>query len=159
MGIILGKKLIILAIIITINLVAAEMPSSFYQVLNNMKNQDILCVKNYDAGASITEAYTDFEHLEKDTQVVSRSYNTSGNEKDYTRGNASLEASIDASVIGNSHIDWQSRDLLPDQMGRRAFYSRAADATTGVFNIEKFIQLWSNSSLKKSAGPEWLPCS
>ena len=158
MGIILGKKLIILAIIITINLVAAEMPSSFYQALNTMKNQDVLSVKNYDAGASITEAYTDFEHLEKDTQVVSRSYNTSGNEKDYTRGNASLEASIDASVIGNSHIDWQSRDLLPDQMGRRAFYSRAADAMTGVFNIEKFIQLWSNSTLKKSAGPEWLPC-
>ena len=95
----------------------------------------------------------------QDTQVVSRSYNTSGNEKDYTRGNASLEASIEASVIGNSHIDWQSRDLLPDQMGRHAFYSRAADYMTGVFNIEKFIQLWSNSSLRRSAGPEWLPCS
>ncbi|VVB69140.1 Uncharacterised protein [uncultured archaeon] len=134
------------------------MPSSFNQVLNNMKNQDILCVKNYDAGASITEAYTDFEHLEKETQVVSRSYNTSGNKKDYTRGNASLEASIEASVIGNSHIDWQSRDLLPDLRGRRAIYSRAGDSMTGVFNIEKFIQLWSNSSLRRSAGPEWLPC-
>jgi len=83
MGIILGRKLIALAIIITIALTAAEMPSSFYQAANKMKNQDILCVKNYDAGASITEAYTDFQYLEKETQVTSRSYNTSGSEKDY----------------------------------------------------------------------------
>jgi len=154
MGIILGRKLIALAIIITIALTAAEMPSSFYQAANKMKNQDILCVKNYDAGASITEAYTDFQYLEKETQVTSRSYNTSGSEKDYTRGNASLEASIEASVIGNSRIDWQSRELLPDKMGRHVFYSRASDAMTGVFSIEKFIQLWSNSSLKTSACPE-----
>ena len=157
MGIVLRRMLIILAIIITISLAAAEVPSSFYQALNNMENQDILSVKNYDAGVSVTEAYTNFEHLEKDTQVVSRSYNTSRNEKDYTRGNASLEAHIDSSVIGNAHIAWQSRDLMPDLMGRHAFYSRAGDDMTGIFNIEKFIQLWSNSTLKDSS-LEWLPC-
>ncbi len=146
-----------MVIIITIGLAAAEVPASFYQALNNMANQDILCVKNYDAGVSITEAYTNFEHLEKETQVVSRSYNTSRNEKDYTRGNASLEAHIDSSVIGNSHIAWQSRDLMPDLIGRHAVYSSAADDLTGVFNIEKFIQLWSNSTLMDS-NLEWLPC-
>jgi hypothetical protein len=149
--------LILLAIIITISLGVAEMPSSFYQALNNMANQDILCVKNYDAGVSVTEAYTNFEHLEKDTQVVSRSYNTSRDEKDYTRGNASLEAHIDSSVIGNAHIAWQSQDLMPELKGRHAVYSRAADDVTGVFNIEKFIQLWSNSTLTDS-NLEWLPC-
>jgi hypothetical protein len=150
--------LIFLAVtIIAISLAAADMPSSFYQAMSNMKNQETLCVKNYDAGASITESYTDFEHLEKETEVVSRSYNTSNNEMDTTRGNASLEAHLDASVIGNSHIAWQSKDLMPDHMGRHAIYSHVTDDTTGVFNIEKFIQLWSNSSLG-SVSLEWLPC-
>ncbi len=147
-----------MVIIITISLAVSEMPSSFYQALNDMENQDLLCVKNYDAGVSVTESYTNFEHLEKDTQVVSRSYNTSRNEKDYTRGNASLEAHIDSSVIGNARIAWQSRDLMPDLIGRHALYSRAAEDLTGVFNIEKFIQLWSNSTLKNS-NLEWLPCA
>ena len=61
-----------------------------------MKNQEVLCVKNYDAGASFIESYTDFEHLDKDTRVVSRSYNTSNNGKDFISGNASLEAHIDS---------------------------------------------------------------
>jgi len=157
-GIVLRRIQIILVIIITIGLAAAEVPSSFYQALNNMDNQDLLCVKNYDAGVSVTEAYTNFEHLEKDTQVVSRSYNTSRDEKDYTSGNASLEAHIDSSVIGNAHIAWQSRDLMPDFKDRHAVYSSAADDLTGVFNIEKFIQLWSNSTLTDS-NLEWLPCA
>ena len=78
--------------IIAISFAAADMPFTFYQAMSNMKNQETLCVKNYDAGASITESYTNFEHLEKETKVVSRSYNTSNNELDTTRGNASLEA-------------------------------------------------------------------
>ncbi len=157
MGIVLRRMPIILVIIITISLAAAEMPSSFYQALNSMDNQDVLCVKNYDAGVSFTEAYTNFEHLEKDTQVASRSYNTSRNEKDYTSGNASLDAYIDSSVIGNAHIAWQSRDLMPDHIGRHVIYSSAADDLTGVFNIEKFLQLWSNSTLTDS-NLQWLPC-
>jgi hypothetical protein len=150
--------LIFLAVtVVAISFAAADMPSSFYLAMSNMKNQETLCVKNYDVGASITESYTNFEHLEKETKVVSRSYNTSNNELDTTRGNASLEAHLDASVIGNSHIAWQSKDMMPDHMGRHAIYSRAADDTTGVFNIEKFIQLWSNSTLG-SVSLEWLPC-
>jgi hypothetical protein len=144
-------------VIIAISLAAANMPTSFYQALGGMKNQDILCVKNYDAGASITESYTDFEHLDKETQVVSRSYNTSNSKLDTTRGNASLEAHLDASVIGSSHIAWQSKDMMLDHMGRHAVYSRAVDDTTGVFNIEKYIQLWSNSTLGSNS-LEWLPC-
>jgi hypothetical protein len=70
--------------------------SAFYQAISNMKNQEVLCVKNYDAGASFIESYTDFEHLDKDTRVVSRSYNTSNNGKDFISGNASLEAHIDS---------------------------------------------------------------
>jgi hypothetical protein len=149
---------ILFSIFLLFSLAAAEMPASFYQAMGNIKTEDTLCVKNYDAGASVTESYKDFEHLEKETEVVSRSYNTSNNEKDYTRGNASLEVNLNSNVIGKAHIAWQSKDMMPYYMGRHAVYSRATEDLTGVFNIEKFIQLWSNSTLG-SVSLDWLPCS
>jgi hypothetical protein len=152
------ERLIIIAIFLLFSLAAAEMPASFYQAMSNMKTEDTICVKNYDAGASVTESYKDFEHLEKETEVVSRSYNTSNNENDYTRGNASLEVSLNSNVIGKSHVAWQSKDMTSDLMGRHAVYSRATEDLTGVFSIEKFIQLWSNSTLG-SVSLNWLPCS
>src|SRR4030042_993820 len=98
----LRMMLIMLSFFLLISLVFADMPASFYQAMGNVKTEDTLCVKNYDAGASVTESYKDFEHLDKETEVVSRSYNT--------------------------------------------------------FNNEKFIQLWSNSTLG-SVSLNWLPCS
>jgi len=149
---------ILFSIFLLFSLAAAEMPASFYQAMGNVKTEDTICVKNYDAGASVTESYKDFEHLEKETEVVSRSYNTSNNEKDYTRGNASLEVNLNSNVIGKAHIAWQSKDMMADFKGRHATYSRATEDLTGVFNIEKFIQLWSNSTLG-SVSLDWLPCS
>ena len=136
----------------------SAMPDSFYKAMSNMRAENTICVKNYDAGASFTESYRDFEHLERETQVESRSYNTSNNQSDLTSGNASLEVAMRATVQGKAHIAWQSRDILPDRMGRHATYSRASEDLTGVFNIEKFIQLWSNSTLG-SMRTDWLPCS
>ena len=154
------QVLILMAIVfVLISLAASDMPESFYKAMAGMKNQDILCVKNYDAGASVTESYTDFEHLDKETEIVSRSYNKSNtNKKDYTRGNASLEVHINSNVIGKSHIAWQSKEVKPDFKGWHATYSRVSEDLTGVFNIEKFIQLWSNSTLG-SVSLDWLPCS
>jgi hypothetical protein len=149
---------ILFSIFLLFSLAAAEMPASFYQAMSNVKTEDTLCVKNYDAGASVTESYKDFEHLEKETEVVSRSYNTSNNGRDYTRGNASLEVNLNSNVIGKAHIAWQSKDMMPYYMGRHATYSLATEDLTGVFNIEKFIQLWSNSTLG-SVSLNWLPCS
>ena len=135
----------------------SAMPDSFYKAMSNMRAENTICVKNYDAGASFTESYRDFEHLERETQVESRSYNTSNNQSDLTPGNASLEVAMRATVQGKAHIAWQSKDILPDRMGRHATYSRASEDLTGVFNIEKFIQLWSNSTLG-SMRTDWLPC-
>jgi len=152
----MGRELaIILAItaaFILVSLAAADMPASFYQALSGMKNEEVLCVKNYQAGASLTEAYRDFESLDKETEVVSRS---SGDQK----GNATLEASINSNVVGNAHIAWQSRNPLPDQKGRHAVYSRSVEDLTGAFSIQKFIQLWSNSTADGKVSLEWLPCS
>jgi hypothetical protein len=149
---------ILFSILLLFSLAVADMPASFYQAMGNIRTEDTLCVKNYDAGASVTESYKDFEHLDKETAVVSRSYNKSNNEKDYTRGNASLEVSLNSNVIGKAHIAWQSKDMMPYYMGRHATYSLATEDLTGVFKIEKFFQLWSNSTLG-SVSLDWLPCS
>lgn len=153
----LRMMLILMSIFLLISLAFADMPASFYQAMSNVKTEDTLCVKNYDAGASVTESYKDFEYLDKETQIVSRSYNTSNNEKDYTRGNASLEVNINSNVVGKAHIAWQSKDMMPDYMGRHTTYSRATEDLAGVFDIEKFIQLWSNSTLS-TVSLDWLPC-
>ena len=152
------KLLVMLIVFALISLAAADMPASYYQAMNNMNTENTLCVKNYDAGASVTESYTDFEHLDKETEVISRSLNTSDNENDNSAGNATLEVHINANVVGKAHVAWQSRDILPDRAGRHAVYSLAGEDLTGVFSIEKFIQLWSNST-QGSVGPNWLPCS
>ena len=149
--------LIALLFILSATAISA-MPDSFYKAMSNMRAENTICVKNYDAGASFTESYRDFEHLERETEIESRSYNTSGNESDLTSGNASLEVRVRSNVQGKAHIAWQSRDILPDRMGRHATYSRASEDLTGVFNIEKFIQLWSNSTLG-AVSTDWLPCS
>ena len=137
---------------ILLSLAAADMPASFYQAMGNMKNQDILCVKNYQAGASFTEAYTDFESLDKDTQVVSRA------PKYQTNYNAALEANINSKVIGNARLAWQSVSPIPSAKGRHVIFSRNGDTLTGAFTIQKFLQLWSNSTILESR-LNWLPCS
>ena len=149
--------LIALLFILSATAISA-MPDSFYKAMSNMRTENTICVKNYDAGASFTESYRDFEHLERETEVESRSYNTSSNQSDLTSGNASLEVHMNSIVQGKAHIAWQSREIQPDQMGRHATYSRASEDLTGVFNIEKFIQLWSNSTLG-AVSTDWLPCS
>lgn len=144
--------IVLLAIwIIMIGIVVADLPASYYTAMNAMKNQDFLCVKNYEAGASITESYTDFESLDKDTEVVSRSFNNT------TGRPASLEAHIDSKVTGNAHLAWQSRDTVRDDKGRHPLISISTEDLTGVFAIEKFLQLWSNSTLE-NISLDWLPC-
>jgi hypothetical protein len=138
--------------IILIGVVVAELPASYYTAMNAMKNQDFFCVKNYEAGASITESYSDFESLDKDTEVVSRSLNNT------TGRPASLEAHIDSRVTGNAHLAWQSRDSVRYDKGRHPLLSISSEDLTGVFAIEKFLQLWSNSTLG-NISLNWLPCS
>lgn len=150
--------LIALLLLLTANSAINAMPDSFYQAMSKMRPENTICVKNYDAGASFTESYRDFEHLERETEVVSRSYNTSNNQSDLSRGNASLEVRMRSNVKGKAHIAWQSRDIMPDQMGRHATYSLASEDLTGAFNIEKFLQLWSNSTIG-SMSTDWLACS
>jgi hypothetical protein len=41
--------------------------------------------------------------------------------------------------------------------GRHAEYGRSVEDLTGVFSIEKFIQLWGNSTCG-AISVDWLPC-
>ena len=101
-------------IIILLALGAATMPDSFYTAMERMPNIEAICIKNYEAGASITEAYGNFEYLDKETQLVSRTY-------DNTEDRAILEASINSEVIGQGHLAWQLMDPIHENRAHHAF--------------------------------------
>jgi hypothetical protein len=133
----------------------AEMPLGFQMAMNNGGQKEVLCVKNYNTGATMTEAYTNFEQLDRNTEVRTRSYDSANSA---APGGGFLEASINSNVIGNAHIAWQSYDPQTDNRGRHQILGRSIEDLTGVFSIEKFIQLWSNSS-PGEISIDWLPCS
>jgi hypothetical protein len=132
---------------------AADMPSIPTSDQGHLN--DVLTVSNYDTGASMTEAYTDTEHLDRDTKVNTGSYDCMS---DQSTGGGFLEASINSNVIGHAHIAWQSIDPTPDGKGHHALLGRSIDDLTGVFSIDKFIQLWSGSQ-PGEISIDWLPCS
>ena len=144
----------------------AEMPLGFDAAMNNGEQRDELFVRNYDTGASMTEAYTDFEKLYRNTLVSTRS--SANSAEDGQGGSDStcpgcgvgggLEASINSQVIGKAHIAWQSVDPGTTIHGRHPIIGRSIEDLTGVFSIEKFIQLWSGSQPGEIC-VDWLPCS
>jgi hypothetical protein len=143
------------------------MPVSYQTGTYDQKWVEKLCVQNYRIGAVLTEMYTHAEHLQKTTEVKTRGY---GN-KSTTANTASkdgscpacctgvLEANLNSNVIGVAHIGWISRDPMADSnlKGRHAEYGRSVEDLTGVFSIEKFIQLWGNSTCG-AISVDWLPC-
>jgi len=144
-----------------------EMPLAYTAAMNNAGQNDILTIKNYDTGATMTEAYTDVEHLNRNTQVRTGSYATNSSAQ-VSSGRADdcpgcgwgggLEASINSNVIGKAHIAWQSVDPSISNHGRHPLIGRSVEDLTGVFSIEKFIQLWSGSR-PGEVSVDWLPCS
>jgi hypothetical protein len=144
----------------------AEMPLGFAAAMNNGEQMDELFVRNYDTGASMTEAYTDFEQLNRNTQVSTRSSANSAGDgpgrADSTcpgcGSTGGLEAAINSQVIGKAHIAWQSVDPGTTIHGRHPIMGRSIEDLTGVFSIEKFIQLWSDSQPGEMS-VDWLPCS
>jgi hypothetical protein len=146
--------------------VSAQMPMDFAVAMNNGGQKDVLNIKNYEIGASMTEAYTDIEKLSRDTEISTKSYGTnsvtdSAKEDTACQGcgsGGSLEASINSNVIGKAHIAWQSVDPIATIKGRHPLIGRSVEDLTGVFSIEKFIQLWAGSK-PGEISVDWLPCS
>jgi len=132
------------------------MPVSYQTGTYDQKWVDKLCVQNYRIGAVLTEMYTHAEHLQKTTEVKTRLY---GEDLDTACCTGVLEANLNANVIGVAHIGWLSRDPVgdPNLKGRHAEYGRSVEDLTGVFSVEKFIQLWGNSTCG-AVSVDWLPC-
>jgi len=146
------------------------MPVSYQTGTYDQKWVEKLCVQNYKIGAVLTEMYTHAEHLQKTTEVKTRGYGLvmNGSDPSNSYGSANgcpacctgvLEANLNSNVIGVAHIGWLSRDPMADNQlkGRHAEYGRSVEDLTGVFSIEKFIQLWGNSTCG-AISVDWLPC-
>jgi hypothetical protein len=149
------------------------MPVSYQTGTYDQKWVEKLCVQNYRIGAVLTEMYTHAEHLQKTTEVKTRGYSTAFNLLNVNGPNqingfdgscpacctGVLEANLNSNVIGVAHIGWISRDPTADNQlkGRHAEYGRSVEDLTGVFSIEKFIQLWGNSTCG-AISVDWLPC-
>ena len=151
------------------------MPVSYQTGTYDQKWIEKLCVQNYVIGAVLTEMYTHAEHLQKTTEVKTRAYDPNILQGYYGIGKYGrfrwgpyppipcctgvLEANLNSNVIGVAHIGWISRDPLADNQlkGRHAEYGRSVEDLTGVFSIEKFIQLWGNSTCG-AISVDWLPC-
>jgi len=145
------------------------MPVSYQTGTYDQKWVEKLCVQNYRIGAVLTEMYTHAEHLQKTTEVKTRGYGSATT--DYLAKENGLdgscpacctgvlEANLNSNVIGVAHIGWISRDPMADSQlkGRHAEYGRSVEDLTGVFSIEKFIQLWGNSTCG-AISVDWLPC-
>jgi hypothetical protein len=142
------------------------MPVSYQTGTYDQKWVEKLCVQNYRIGAVLTEMYTHAEHLQKTTEVKTRGYALEADEDGTFEETLCtpcctgvLEANLNSNVIGVAHIGWISRDPMADNQlkGRHAEYGRSVEDLTGVFSIEKFIQLWGNSTCG-AISVDWLPC-
>jgi hypothetical protein len=132
------------------------MPVSYQTGTYDQKWIEKLCVQNYRIGAVLTEMYTHAEHLQKTTEVKTRWMDPNCVDNCCT---GVLEANLNSNVIGVAHIGWLSRDEQPNSnlKGRHAEWGRSVEDLTGVFSIEKFIQLWGNSTCG-AISVDWLPC-
>jgi hypothetical protein len=143
------------------------MPVSYQTRTYDQKWIEKLCVQNYRIGAVLTEMYTHAEHLQKTTEVKTRSYPKycmdypipGGCKLESPCCTGVQEANLNSNVIGVAHIGWISRDPVHEKnlKGRHAEYGRSVEDLTGVFSIEKFIKLCGNSACG-AISFDWLPC-
>jgi len=133
------------------------MPVSYQTGTYDQKWIEKLCVQNYYIGAVVVEMYTHAEHLQKNTEVKTR--RDCGSRTTQACGNCTgaLEANFNSNVIGVAHIGWLSKNVETNSKGRHDEWGRSVEDLTGVFSIEKFIQLWGNDTCG-DVTVDWLPC-
>lgn len=122
-----------------------------FATFQNGRLTDTLSVGDYSTGTYFTESYTDTERLVRSTEVRTRS---PGAGQCCSGG---LEATIHSSFIGSAHIGWASVSPVAGFEGRHEEYGRSIEDLTGVFTIDKFIQLWGNSTCGEIS-VDWMPC-
>ena len=139
------------------------MPVSYQTGTYDQKWIEKLCVQNYYIGAVVVEMYTHAEHLQKNTEVKTRRDCSDPEDNVGISGSlcgkctGALEANFNSNVIGVAHIGWLSKDVNVNTKGRHNEWGRSVEDLTGVFSIEKFIQLWGNDTCG-AVQVDWLPC-
>jgi len=139
------------------------MPISYQTGTYDEKWISKLCIQNYYIGGVVVDMYTHAEHLQRNTEVKTRRDNgiigDDGTLVENECGDCTgaLEANFNSNVIGVAHIGWLSKDTNVNSKGRHDEYGRSVEDLTGVFSIEKFIQLWGNESCS-TVSTDWLPC-
>jgi hypothetical protein len=142
------------------------MPVSYQTGTYDQKWIEKLCVQNYYIGAVVVEMYTHAEHLQKNTEVKTRKQCCQKLDTDIQRPvedercgccTGALEANFNSNVIGVAHIGWLSKNVGINSKGRHEEWGRSVEDLTGVFSIEKFIQLWGNDTCG-AVQVDWLPC-
>ena len=135
------------------------MPVSYQTGTYDQKWIQKLCVQNYYIGSTAVEMYSNAEHLQMNTEVKTRRDNgdAEGNSPECGDCTGALEANYNSNVIGVAHVGWLSKDTNVNSKGRHDEYGRSVEDLTGVFSIEKFIQIWGNDTCGEVA-VDWLPC-
>lgn len=138
-------------LLITMTVQAFDLVPVNYAAGQDGRLTDTLSVGDYSTGAYFTESYTETERLARSTEVRTRSTGA-----DECCGGG-LEATIHSSFIGSAHIGWASVSPVAGYGGRHEEYGRSIEDLTGVFTIDKFIQLWGNSTCGEIS-VDWMPC-
>jgi hypothetical protein len=133
------------------------MPVSYQTGTYDQKWIEKLCVQNYYIGAVVVEMYTHAEHLQKNTEVKTRRDCQGATGTQCGNCTGALEANFNSNVIGVAHIGWLSKNVGINSKGRHDEWGRSVEDLTGVFSIEKFIQLWGNDTCG-AVSVDWLPC-
>jgi hypothetical protein len=133
------------------------MPVSYQTGTYDQKWIEKLCVQNYYIGAVVVEMYTHAEHLQKNTEVRTRRDCVERDDQACGNCTGALEANFNSNVIGVAHIGWLSKNVQTNSKGRHDEWGRSVEDLTGVFSIEKFIQLWGNDTCG-DVSVDWLPC-
>lgn len=117
-------------------------PVSYQSGTYDQKWMEKICVINYDIGAVLTEAYNSAESLQKTTEI-----RTIGNIT-----NATLQANLNADVVGVAHIGWVSRTRTEKRIVE---IGRSVEDLTGTFSVNKFVDLSNCSGAPVRV--DWMP--
>lgn len=148
-----GSIISISLIILALTSIAAltTLPASATEFASKWDSQ--IFVKSYSEGALLINDYSSADRLMENTSIEASS-NGSGCS---SCGPAGIRAVLSANVSGNLHSVSESAESAADNKSRHAILSRNVQDAAGIFTVDRFIQLLSNSTAG-SASIDWLPC-
>ncbi len=143
---------LILLIIMSLAAIALIIPPPAAIQYDQKWNSQV-CVKSYSEGALLINDYSSAEYLSEFTSIGANSKSGGCS----LNGTAGIKAELLANVSGKLHSVSESVDAAADNKGRHTVLSRNVQDVSGIFTVDRFIQLWSNSTAG-SVSLDWMPC-